>query len=105
MASQAKEGGIMTVSIKTTHICATSERNAWGKPVDILEVTNNRRLVLVKVTIGGKILAVFDNMFDPWDLIEEGQETLEDLKADKRFCFIHKSGAVVSNSLQSQGVE
>jgi hypothetical protein len=95
----------MTVLTRTTHICATSERNAWGKPAEIVEIAANNRLILARVIIAGRTLAVFDNMFDPWDLIEEGQETLDDLKADKRFCFIHKSGAVVSNSLQSQGVE
>ena len=95
----------MTVSIKTTHICATSERNAWGKPAEILKIVSNNRLILARVIIAERTLAVFNNMSDAWDLLEEGQETLDDLKADKRFCFIHKSGAVVSNSLQSQGVE
>ena len=95
----------MTVSIKTTHICANSERNAWGKPAEIVEIAANNRLILARVIIAGRTLAVFDNMFDPWDLLEDGEETLDDLKADKRFCFVHKSGAVVSNSLQPLRVE
>lgn len=92
------------ISINKTHICANSERNAWGKPADIVEVAANNRLILARVIIGGKTFAVFDNMFDPWDLIEDGKETLEDMKSGG-FCFVHKSGAIVSNSLRSSGVE
>ena len=92
------------ISINKTHICANSGRNAWGKPADIVEVAANNRLILARVIIGGKTFAVFDNMFDPWDLIEEGKETLEDMKSGG-FCFVHKSGAIVSNSLKTSGVE
>lgn len=87
------------ISIKKTHICANSERNAWGKPADIVEIAANNRLVIARVIIGGKTLAVFDNMFDTWDLIEDGPETLEDIK-QSGLCFAHKSGAIVSNSLE-----
>jgi len=88
----------MSVSIKKTYIEPTA--TVWRKDIKLIEIANNNRLCTVSVYIAGKLAAIFDNMFDPWDLIEDGPEFLRELKASNDFCFIHqKTGAVISNSL------
>ena len=88
----------MTLSVKKTFIEPSA--TAWRQEIKLVEVANNNRLCTASVFIAGKLMAIFDNMFDPWDLIDDGPEFLHELKANKDYCFIHKkTGAVVSNSL------
>lgn len=87
----------MSVSIKKTYIEPSA--TAWKKEIKLIEIANNDRLCTASVYIAGKLTAIFDNMFDPWDLIDDGPEFLRELKASE-YCFIHeKTGAVVSSSL------
>jgi hypothetical protein len=88
----------MTVSIKQTYIEPSD--TAWRKQIKLVEVAKNNRLCAANVYINGKLTAIFDNMFDPWDLINDGPEFLHELKLDRKYYFTHKkTGAVVSNSL------
>lgn len=88
----------MSVSIRKTYI--EPGETDWQKGIKLVEVSNNNRLLTASVYIAGKLAAIFDNMFDAWDLINDGPEFLRELKASNDFCFIHqKTGAVISNSL------
>ena len=88
----------MTLSIKKTYINASA--TAWRQDIKLVEVANNNRLCTASVYIAGKLTAIFDNMFDPWDLIDDGPDFLRELEASRKYYFTHKkTGAVVSNSL------
>ena len=88
----------MTLSIKKTYI--KPSKNVWRQDIKLIELAVNNRLCMCKVFIAGKLTAIFDNMFDPWDLIDDGPEFLRELEASRKYYFTHKkTGAVVSNSL------
>lgn len=89
--------------VKNTKLKANDPRNAWEKPITLLEVSHNKRLASASVFIDGKLAAIFTNMFDAWDLIEDGSEFLEDCKQSPEYFYIHKkTGAVISNSIEWQ---
>ena len=89
--------------IRKTKLEANDPRNAWNKPITLLEVSHNNRLATASVFIDGKFVAMFNNMFDAWDLIEDGSEFLEDCKQSPEYFYIHKkTGAVISNSIEQQ---
>ena len=88
----------MTLSVKKTFIEPSA--TAWQKEIKLIEVANNNRLCTASVFIAGKLTAIFDNMFDPWDLIDDGPEFLRELKLENKYYFTHKkTGAIVSKSL------
>ena len=90
-------------AVRKTKLKANDPRNAWRKPITLLKVSHNNRLAAVKVSIDGKFVAMFNNMFDAWDLIEDGSEFLEDCKQSPEYFYIHKkTGAVISNSIPQQ---
>lgn len=90
-------------AVRKTKLKPSDPRNAWGKPITLLEVSHNNRLATASVFIDGKFVAMFNNMFDAWDLIEDGSEFLEDCKQSPEYFYIHKkTGAVITNSIQQQ---
>ena len=89
--------------VRKTKLKANNPRNAWDKPITLLEVSHNNRLATASVFIDGKLAAIFNNMFDAWDLIEDGSEFLEDCKQSPEYFYIHKkTGAVISKSIEQQ---
>lgn len=89
--------------VRKTKLKANDQRNAWDKPITLMEVSHNNRLATASVFIDGKLAAMFNNMFDAWDLIEDGSEFLEDCKQSPQYFYIHKkTGAVTSNSIEQQ---
>lgn len=90
-------------TLKKTKLTANDPRNAWNKPITLLEISHNKRLASANVFIDGKLAAMFNNMFDAWYLIEDGSEFLEDCKQSSEYFYIHKkTGAVISNSIEQQ---
>tara|TARA_R100001510_G_C7489970_1_gene98217 strand:- start:54 stop:344 length:291 start_codon:yes stop_codon:yes gene_type:complete len=90
-------------AVRKTKLKPNDPRNAWGKPVTLLEISHNKRLASAKVFIDGKLAAIFNNMFDAWDLIEDGSEFLEACKQSPEYFYIHKkTGAVITNSIKQQ---
>ena len=89
--------------VKKTKLKANDPRNAWAKPITLMEVSYNNRLASASVFIDGKLAAMFNNMFDAWDLIEDGSEFLEDCKQSPEYFCIHKeTGAVISKFIKQQ---
>ena len=71
----------MTNFLKVRRLGKNNARNAWNKNIIVREFKSNDNYIST-IHINNKLISIFNNSYDTWDLIEDGVEFLEQLKID-----------------------